>query len=96
MAYDLYMQTVSCLYLSCPIECLYAKSNCFDCEQTNCQAAKDACVSSELCLGYWYCLDLCSAPACYDQCEFYWAAGGGGLYDAYATCSVDNCTGACG
>lgn len=96
MAYDLYFETISCLYLSCPTECVYAVNpTCFDCEDSICKSQKNSCVSSDYCLAYWYCLNLCVDLECFNDCDYYWAAAGESLYTAYASCSIDNCGDVC-
>ncbi len=93
-AYDLYWKSQSCVYLSCPAECVYG-APCSSCEDSLCKIPKDACVSTDYCLAYWDCLDLCNDQACYDLCDYYWYAAGGQLYDNYASCSLAGCSGVC-
>jgi hypothetical protein len=89
--YDLYFATLSCQYLSCGAAC--GDPVCNSCEDTNCMLQKLQCKSNSECLGYWYCISVCTDGPCFEVCELKW--DGAPQYNAYVDCLEQYCPSIC-
>lgn len=89
--YDLYFATLSCQYLSCGAVC--GDPACNSCQDTNCMLQKLQCNSNSECLGYWYCISVCTDGPCFQQCENLWT--GEQQYYDYVDCLEMYCPSVC-